>query len=63
MVAQASLPVFPLGDVVRLMMMESHQELIDDKTLEGGHRGWPVIFSGLKNLLETGHPLPKFNPF
>lgn len=28
--------------------------------LEGGRRGWPVILSGLKSLLETGKPLPQF---
>jgi len=48
----------PLGEVVRLTMTESHQEPIDDKILEGGRRGWPVILSGLKSLLETGSPLP-----
>ena len=29
--------------------------------LEGGRRGWPVILSSLKTLLETGHPLPPFD--
>jgi uncharacterized protein YndB with AHSA1/START domain len=51
----------PLGDVVRLTMTESHQEPIEEKNLEGGRRGWPVILSGLKTLLETGHPMPKFD--
>ena len=27
---------------------------------EGGRRGWPIILSGLKTLLETGRPLPQF---
>ena len=49
----------PLGEVVRLTMTESHAGPIDDKLLEGGRRGWPVILSGLKSLLETGRPLPK----
>ncbi len=49
----------PLGDVVRLTMTESHPTAIDDKYLEGGRRGWPVILSGLKTLLETGRPLPE----
>lgn len=43
----------PLGEVVRLTTTESHQEPMDEKILEGGRRGWPVILSGLKSLLET----------
>ncbi len=50
----------PLGDVVRLTVMESHHESIPEKYKEGGRRGWPVILCGLKSLLETGRPLPKF---
>ena len=51
----------PLGDLVRLTLRESHPEPIDDKYLEGGRRGWPIILSGLKSLIETGRPLPKFD--
>lgn len=29
--------------------------------IEGGRRGPPVIFSGLKSLLETSRPMPKFD--
>jgi uncharacterized protein YndB with AHSA1/START domain len=50
-----------LGEVVRLTMTESHQIELDEKMLEGGRRGWPVILSGLKSLLETGRALPAFN--
>ena len=50
----------PLGDVVRLTVSEFHPEGIDQKYVEGGRRGWPIILSGLKTLLETGRPLPKF---
>jgi uncharacterized protein YndB with AHSA1/START domain len=50
-----------LGEAVRLTMTESHLGAIEDKLLEGGRRGWPVILSGLKSLLETGRPLPKFD--
>ncbi len=50
----------PLGDVVRLTVSEFHPEGIDPKYVEGGRRGWPIILSGLKTLLETGRPLPKF---
>jgi len=28
---------------------------------KGGRRGWPVILSGLKSLLETGKPVPEFD--
>ncbi len=48
------------GSVVRLTVSEFHPEGIDPKFVEGGRRGWPIILSGLKSLLETGHPLPKF---
>jgi uncharacterized protein YndB with AHSA1/START domain len=51
----------PLGEVVRLMMTEAHPEPIEEKFLEGGRRGWPVILSALKTLLETGLPLPEFD--
>ena len=52
-----------LGKVVRLTMTEAHPTPMDEKHLEAGRRGWPVILSGLKTLLETGHPLPAFDPF
>lgn len=51
----------PLGEVVRLTMTESNPEPINDKLAEGGHRSWPVILSGLKNLLETDRPPSKFD--
>ncbi|MCX7014599.1 MAG: hypothetical protein NTW86_18955 [Candidatus Sumerlaeota bacterium] len=47
--------------VVRLAMTESHPEPTDEKYLEGGRRGWPVILSGLKTLLETSRFLPAFD--
>jgi uncharacterized protein YndB with AHSA1/START domain len=50
----------PLGDVVRFTVSEFHPAGIDEKYLEGGRRGWPIILSGLKTLLETGRPLPTF---
>jgi uncharacterized protein YndB with AHSA1/START domain len=45
------------GDVVRLTMTEAHPTPIPANLLEGGRRGWPMILSGLKSLLETGKPL------
>jgi len=50
-----------LGKVVRLTLTEAHQIDLDDKMLEGGRRGWPVILNNLKTLLETGHPMPEFD--
>ena len=49
-----------LGAVMRLKITEAYSWDIGKKMLEGGRRGWPVILSGLKTLLETGKPLPKF---
>lgn len=50
-----------LGEVCRLTVTEAHSPTLDPKYLEGGRRGWPMILSGLKSLLETGNPLPKFD--
>lgn len=48
----------PVGEgVVRLTMTEAHPTPIPAYLLEGGRRGWPMILSGLKSLLETGKPL------
>jgi uncharacterized protein YndB with AHSA1/START domain len=46
------------GEVVRLTLTESHQIELDEKKLEGGRRGWPLILSSLKSLLETGRAIP-----
>jgi uncharacterized protein YndB with AHSA1/START domain len=51
-----------LGGMVKLTMTEEHPTPIKEKYLEGGRQGWPLILSGLKTLLETGRPLPKFEP-
>jgi uncharacterized protein YndB with AHSA1/START domain len=48
------------GDVTRLTVSEFHHPTIDPKYKEGGRKGWPIILSGLKTLLETGRPLPAF---
>jgi uncharacterized protein YndB with AHSA1/START domain len=48
----------PVGDAaVRLTMTEAHPTPIPAYLLEGGRKGWPMILSGLKTLLETGRPL------
>ena len=43
--------------VVRLTMTEAHPTPIPAALLEGGRRGWPMILSGLKSLIETGKRL------
>lgn len=58
--ATITFTIEPLGDVVRLTVVESNPELLDDRILEGGRQGWPVILCSLKTLLETGSPLPAF---
>ena len=50
----------PLGNLVRLTVSEFHHRNLDEKFKEGGRKGWPIILSGLKTLLETGQPLPTF---
>ena len=48
----------PVADtLVRLTMTEAHPTPIPRELLEGGRKGWPMILSGLKSLLETGRPL------
>ncbi len=43
--------------LVRLTMTEEHPTPIPKAWLEGGRKGWPMILSGLKSLVETGKPL------
>jgi len=50
-----------LGRVLRLTLTEAHKMDLEDRLLEGGRRGWPVILSNLKSLLETGEPMPDFD--
>lgn len=52
-----------VGDnLVRLTMTEAHPTPIEAHLLEGGRKGWPMILSGLKSLLETGRALPMPTP-
>ena len=56
--ANVTYEIEPAGeDVVRLTMTEAHPTPIPASWLEGGRKGWPMILSGLKSLLETGKPL------
>jgi uncharacterized protein YndB with AHSA1/START domain len=46
----------PHGKLVKLTL--THEGFSEDsKFLKGISKGWPVILSGLKSLLETGKPL------
>jgi uncharacterized protein YndB with AHSA1/START domain len=45
------------ASTVRLTVIEAHPAPIPAYLLEGGRKGWPMILSGLKSLLETGKPL------
>jgi uncharacterized protein YndB with AHSA1/START domain len=47
----------PVGGVVRLTMTQANDFEIEERYLEGGRHGWPIILSGLKSLVETGRPL------
>ena len=53
----------PVGEVVKLTLLQSHDRPIDDDILSGGRQGWPAILSSLKSVLETGHaPVIKLGP-
>jgi uncharacterized protein YndB with AHSA1/START domain len=45
----------PVGEVVKLTLIQSHDRPLSDDILSGGRQGWPAILSGLKSVLETGH--------
>jgi uncharacterized protein YndB with AHSA1/START domain len=44
----------PVGEVVKLTLLQSHDRPLSDDILSGGRLGWPAILSSLKSLLETG---------
>src|SRR3981081_935682 len=46
----------PVGDAVKLTLIQAHDRPIDDDILSGGREGWPAILSSLKSILETGQP-------
>jgi uncharacterized protein YndB with AHSA1/START domain len=45
----------PVGEVVKLTLIQSHDRPLSDDILAGGRQGWPAILSSLKSVLETGH--------
>lgn len=54
--AIVSYEIVRFGGMCRLDLVEAHPEPIPRAHLEGGRRGWPIILSGLKTLIETGRP-------
>lgn len=52
--AIVSFEIRPFGGMCRLDLLEEHPEPIPVAHLEGGRRGWPIILSCLKTLIETG---------
>jgi uncharacterized protein YndB with AHSA1/START domain len=53
----------PVGEVVKLTLLQSHDRPLSDDILSGGRLGWPAIMSSLKSLLETGTaPLINIGP-
>jgi uncharacterized protein YndB with AHSA1/START domain len=46
-----------VGAVVKFTMTQANNFEIEERYLEGGRHGWPIILSGLKSLLETGRAL------
>ena len=56
-VSRVTFDIETCGDGVRLTVTHSELEP-DSPMLSGISRGWPLVLSGLKTLLETGEPLP-----
>lgn len=59
--SRVRLEIEPGGQVCKLTLR--HDEFQpESKVFAACSIGWPLILSGLKTLLETGAPLPDFNP-
>ena len=56
-VSRVTFDIETCGDGVRLTVTHSELEP-DSPMLSGISRGWPLVLSSLKTLLETGEPLP-----
>ena len=56
-VSRVTFDIETYGDGVRLTVTHSELEP-DSPMLSGISRGWPLVLSSLKTLLETGEPLP-----
>ena len=49
-----SYEIEPVGEAVRLTMIQANERDLGDDILSGGRAGWPALLSNLKSLLETG---------
>jgi len=58
--SRVTFDIEPYGDMVRLTV--THDEFIPGTDMFPRiSRGWPIVLSGMKTLLETGRSLPKFD--
>ena len=48
--------ITPLGEACKLAVIHEHPDA-SSATAKGTQEGWPIVLSGLKTLLETGHAL------
>jgi uncharacterized protein YndB with AHSA1/START domain len=51
----------PLGDVSRVTLTETFNEEMSEEKIHRLLRLHTITLSGMKTLIETGNPLPKFN--
>jgi uncharacterized protein YndB with AHSA1/START domain len=56
--SRVTLEIEPIRDVVRLTVTHAQLEP-GSEMLQGIVKGWPIVLSSLKTLLETGRPLPE----
>lgn len=55
--SRVTFDIEPIDDLVKLTVTHIDLEA-ESKMLQGISRGWPVVLSSLKTLLESGKPLP-----
>jgi len=56
-ISRVTFDIEPYAGAVRLTVTHSDLEP-DSEMLNGISRGWPLVLSSLKSLLETGEPMP-----
>ena len=56
--AHVTFRISPHGEICGMTLTVTPQGPIPEEIMEGSRRGWAMILSGLKSLLETGKPLP-----
>jgi uncharacterized protein YndB with AHSA1/START domain len=59
--SRATFELEPVGDMVRLAV--THEiDRTGSKFIEAVSKGWPIVLSSLKSLIETGKALPPYKP-